>query len=158
MREYLLAKFPDPIERPLQSNERSGLVNGKGRERRDEKEWVLAEYKGAIYGKQCLESQEVILEYLLGKCLEQCRMCLEELRETRNASRTADESMAYVLRYGKSRGVDVDAPAVNAESAMMFKRVRQDLHELAEELKELDDSRKIAAQFLRNPGSVLPLT
>lgn len=117
----------------------------------------MMEYKGAIYGKRVLDCQQVILEYLLGKCLEQCRSCLEELQQTREASRAADESISYVVNYGRQRDVVIDEARVNADSARMFSKVRQDLYQLTEELRELDNSRNLAMQFLTNPVSVLPL-
>ncbi|TFK20646.1 hypothetical protein FA15DRAFT_599279 [Coprinopsis marcescibilis] len=152
MREYLSNKFPDPIHHPLEAPR--GAAPGSSADR----DKILAEYKGAIYGRQCLTSQQVILEFLLGKCLEQCRICLDELRKTQSASRLAEDSTSYIVRHGQSRGVNFDVDGVNAESSRLFRRVREDLYELAEELRDLDGSRQLALQFLRSPGTVLPLS
>lgn len=113
------------------------------------------EFKGAIYARRCLSTQKVILEYLLGRCLQQCQTCLEELQSTRIASQQVEASTDYILRHGQARGVQLDTDALDAESANLFRMVRGELFELAEELRFLDGSREVTGQFYEDPTSVL---
>ena len=116
---------------------------------------ILAEYKGALYSRRCLATQKIILEYLLGRCLQQCQVCLEELKQTRIASEKTEESTDYVFRHGEERGVRIDVEGVDSESGNLFKKVRRDLYELGEEMRDLEGSREVAEAFLSDPVSVL---
>ena len=44
---------------------------------------------------------------------------------------------------------------VDSESGNLFKKVRRDLYELGEEMRDLEGSREVAEAFLSDPVSVL---
>ncbi|KAF5340213.1 hypothetical protein D9611_007978 [Ephemerocybe angulata] len=165
MRRYLVSKLPDPLAEPpsRQSFSSPSRVNSKdpihstqqAKPFNADPRRIVAEYKGALYGRRCLSTQEVILEYLLGRCLQQCQVVLEELELTHSASQQVEESADYVLGLGQALGAEIDPERLEIESANLFTQVRKDLFDLSEELKELDGARETTADFRRDPSSVL---
>ncbi|TEB29761.1 hypothetical protein FA13DRAFT_1689797 [Coprinellus micaceus] len=155
MRQYLVSKLPDPDTRPLNAGPPHAQRNEPFAPHKDPKLTAIPEYKGVLYGRRCLSTQKVILEYLLGRCLQQMQTCLHELEQAEAASSRVESSADYVLRVGEENGIPIDADGLDAESCRLYQKVRSDLHELGEEMMCLDGAREVTEEFRRDPEAFL---
>ena len=66
---------------------------------------LLTAYKGNLYARRCLATQATILEYLLGRCLQQCRSCMSELALTQAVAQQVERSNREIVEYAWEKGI-----------------------------------------------------
>lgn len=111
---------------------------------------------GVLYGRRCLSTQKVILEYLLGRALQQCQTCLEQLRLSDTAIGQVEESTQTLEEIARQNGVGINTEKLDEASKSMYQECRKDFYELGEELRFLDGARALTEQLtVLGPESVL---